>query len=74
MTDRLVRNILMTRARKTWGTISPCADFTDFSESYTSDGNDMIFWFNDPCDSTRLLVFSTDDERRAGVFKHPSSM
>ncbi len=58
--DLKMREALIDMAREEYGTIRPC-DFKTFDECFTKHGNKLLFWFNSPDNSTRVLSVEMEE-------------
>lgn len=55
---------LIEKAKLKYKRIFPCGDKKHFSECFTKEENEVIFWFNTEDDTTRVVT-ETDDENSA---------
>jgi len=69
MSEENIRAILIKWARKKYGEIYPCGNSTDFENSFTFHGKKTLFWFNDQSSSTRLLMYSPNEDGFGGVIQ-----
>ena len=47
---------LIRRARETYRDIAPCSTKRDFSECFTTEGNNILFWFNTADKTTHMMT------------------
>ncbi|MFP4015093.1 MAG: hypothetical protein ACLFVQ_13485 [Chitinispirillaceae bacterium] len=53
--DKLKQEMIL-RARRKFKNIYPCGQKKKFSECFTTDKDEISFWFNTEDNSTRLIV------------------
>jgi hypothetical protein len=54
--EEIKRN-LIEKAQKKFRNIKPCGPYEDFSNSFTKEEDDLIFWFNvEDTQSTHILI------------------
>jgi len=57
--EKLKREMIR-RARRRYKNIYPCGHKKDFTECFTTYGNEISFWFNTEDHSTKLIVCKID--------------
>lgn len=47
---------MIEQARHEYGTVEPCINRPSLDQCFTIEGNKLVFWFNEPTRSTRVIT------------------
>jgi hypothetical protein len=51
-----IKQTLIERAINKYGVIKPCGEKKSIDDCFTIHSNQILFWFNDEMDSTKVLM------------------
>ena len=64
-----IKQVMINEAIEKHGKIYPCERSKIFENSFTQEGDMLIFWFNDESGSTRIITKNIQGEKKHDLFK-----